>query len=133
MKCWGYDGYGELGNDTYSDTGFSSPVAVTGLSGVTAISVGSYSVCALLSSHIVKCWGYGYDGELGNNNTNDYDVPVKVSGLVGARSIATGSYHASAIVAGGKVKCWGDNTDGELGTGNLGYSEMPVLVRNVSA
>jgi hypothetical protein len=47
VECSGYNGYGELGDGTTANS--STPVAVSGLSGATAISMSGNSACALLS------------------------------------------------------------------------------------
>src|SRR5580700_3923872 len=73
VECWGYNQYGELGDGTTTGPATCSgsacsvtPVAVSGLTGVTAASVGVLSACALLPGGTVECWGYNASGELGN-------------------------------------------------------------------
>jgi alpha-tubulin suppressor-like RCC1 family protein len=76
-KCWGYNFYGQLGNATTTDQ--HVPRQVVGLtSGVTRISTQWYSACARLSTGGVRCWGYGGNGELGNDSARDSSAPSSV-------------------------------------------------------
>jgi alpha-tubulin suppressor-like RCC1 family protein len=93
-------------------------VAVSGLSGATAIATGEYHSCALIGDGTARCWGYNSSGQLGDGTTTtrtDRSTPVAVSGLSGATAIATGGYHTCALIGDGTARCWGNNSNGQLG------------------
>lgn len=128
-KCWGWNQFGQLGDDGSTDS--STPVGVSGLgSGVTAIANRFFNTCAIQSG-AVKCWGVNWQGQLGDGTYTNSLVPVQVSGLdFGATAIATGNNHSCAVAASGAVKCWGVNSnetvEGMLGDGTTTDSNVPV-------
>jgi alpha-tubulin suppressor-like RCC1 family protein len=127
VQCWGYNGLGELGNNTWNNSNI--PVQVIGLSGQAAqVSAGGWHTCALLASGSVQCWGYNGYGQLGNNSWTTSNIPVQVIGLDAAvRSISAGWYHTCAFLASGKPVCWGEGYIGQLGIGLLGEERnIPV-------
>lgn len=69
VVCWGLNGNGQLGlghvnnigdDETPADAG---PVPLGGTA--VAVACGQYHTCALLTTASVRCWGYGYYGQLG--------------------------------------------------------------------
>jgi alpha-tubulin suppressor-like RCC1 family protein len=138
VECWGESYYGQLGNgsatgpQTCGSAGACSttPVAVSGLTGVRAIAAGDSHNCALLSDRTVQCWGDNTFGQLGDGMSTGpqscsaggtfgcSSTPVTVSGLSGALAITAGYGHTCALLSGGTLECWGDNAYGELGNGS---------------
>lgn len=126
--CWGIGVVGQLGDG--STVSSSVPVAVD-TSGVlagkilTQIAAGAFGACALDSTGAAYCWGYGGDGELGDDSTNNSSVPVAVDtafALAGKTltQITAGEGQVCVLDAAGAAYCWGDDINGALGVGVVG-------------
>lgn len=133
MVCWGLGSMGQLGDGTTAIRR-NRPVAVTGLSDVVQITVGSAHTCARRNSGSVLCWGRNMEGQLGDG-TNEIALrtPTAVTGLVDADAIAAEGNFTCAIRAGALVSCWGTNGSGQLGDGTSGMNRnAPTLVPELS-
>lgn len=112
VRCWGNGTLGELGPTVRNL--HAAPVAIPGLSGVKAVSLGVYHGCALLKDGGVRCWGFNGNGELGDGTTRRHTSPVTPLGLptpVIALAAAPRSDpgYTCALVKGGRIWCWGAN------------------------
>ena len=90
VKCWGFGGYGALGNGANTST---QPVPVdvcnptndgdcdtAALTGITQIASGIFHTCALTTSGAIRCWGRNDDRQLGNDETRSVQMtPVDVT------------------------------------------------------
>lgn len=117
VKCWGWNGNGQLGDGTTADR--NVPTNVSGLSsGVAEIATGGYHTCARMTSGGVKCWGKNVRGQLGDGTGDDRHTPVDVKQLNATVASLTGGYNFTcAVTTTHGAKCWGRNLNGELGEG----------------
>ena len=129
VNCWGWNYYGQLGNGTsgqlYRDS--YTPVAVSGITTVTAITAGFIHTCALLAGGAVNCWGDD-TGNLDAGAPTDSSTPVPVSGITTATAITAGYDHTCAPLSDGSVRCWGNNDSGQLGDGTTSSTPTPTPV-----
>jgi alpha-tubulin suppressor-like RCC1 family protein len=145
VRCWGFDGDGELGNGTIEASDVLPPVAVSNLSGVTAIGNGPFHDCAVKSDGHVACWGANESGELGNGTTTASSVPVAVANLTNAIAVTANGpaggpgcaacyAYTCALLADSTVACWGESQDGETGGGatHLTATTTPAPVLNLT-
>jgi alpha-tubulin suppressor-like RCC1 family protein len=135
VYCWGWNGYGHLGDGTNTDRNTPTLVAdgEMGNSGVTAIAAAEgYHTCALKGGR-VYCWGGNDYGQLGDGTNTDRNTPTLVAdgemGNSGVTAVAAGGYHTCAL-KGGKVYCWGANDEGQLGDNTTTDRNTPTLVED---
>ena len=131
VKCWGFDGYGQLGNGAASSSEVTTPPSATvnlgqGRTALT-ITAGQHHSCAILDDGSVKCWGSDWHGQLGDGGashsmttttTAPSTTPVDLGSGRTAVAISAGGWHTCAILDDGSVKCWGLNNNGQLGLGS---------------
>jgi alpha-tubulin suppressor-like RCC1 family protein len=116
VKCWGFNGSGELGDGTHVQR--LVPVDVVGLhDGVIAIAAGDDHTCAVTSTGRVMCWGYNFWGQLGDGTQQSRSSPVLLESIAGVDAITAGFDFTCALGA-GSVACWGSNAYGQIGDGN---------------
>lgn len=146
VYCWGSNNFGQLGNNSLTNSSVPVAVNVSGvLSGkvITALAAvpDANTTCALADS-VAYCWGSNVSGELGIGSTVSYSaIPRQVTGLLAGKLVtdialsSQGSGAGSGInahacaVADGEVYCWGSNLLGMLGNNSTTDSIAPVKVQ----
>jgi len=142
VRCWGFGADGRLGYANTNNIGDVAPPAAVGPVNLgpgriaTAISANGGHTCAVLDNGSVRCWGYGFNGELGygnQDNIGDNETPA-AAGPVNlglgrtAKAITAGERHTCALLDDDSVRCWGNGGSGRLGYGNqtnIGDNETP--------
>lgn len=129
VYCWGRNNYGQLGNNTTTNS--LTSVQALG-SGVTDVATGSHHSCVMASSR-VWCWGFNGNGQLGyNDQVNRDQHGGAVAGAMGTNAVtkmSLGDYHTCAISL-ARAYCWGRNYDGpgQLGDNSQTSRLQPVAV-----
>ena len=142
VSCWGdFDtSFVFMPGPSYG-TYVANPRLVSGINNASKTSASQSHACSVLTTGIVKCWGYNISGQLGDGTTSPNYPPVSppldpviVSGISNAVGISTGDYidqsnfrfpglvsSSCAVLADGRVMCWGGY-----------YGVMPVQVAGIN-
>ena len=109
VKGWGGNAYGQLGNNSNSNswTPLVANATAASLSSVTQVAAGVAHSLALKTDGTVWAWGRNNRGQLGNGTQNDRNNPGQVPGLTGIEKIIAGDYFSVAIKADGTTYAWG--------------------------
>lgn len=122
LKCWGFNGNGELGtgiaDDGLSPTVTPTSASVLGSTVPIEVVVGVDSTCILDTTSNVYCWGADSYGQLGNGPGNDPSLNMfQIKSGIASISFPMGSGNFCAIENGdGELWCWGQNYGGSTGT-----------------
>ncbi len=138
VRCWGANSEfrKQLGNNTATPSSVAVDVLASAgipLTGASTIALSDSSACVRMGG-IIKCWGLGGSGEIGNGSTSMQPYATS-NGITTATSVAAASRGSSfcAVLSGaGGVKCWGLNRYGILGDGTETTRLSPVSVSGIS-
>ena len=120
-QCWGYNGYGSLGDGT--TTSRTTPVD-TGLRDAVMVkmtkNIASHTK-VLTSDGTLYAWGSNAACQLGDGTKTARYSPKDVSLAPGYKvtSIGMGAMHTHIGTADGAVMAWGANTYGQVMDGHL--------------
>jgi alpha-tubulin suppressor-like RCC1 family protein len=114
--CWGYNGFGELGDGT--STNRSEPVRVsTGGLLFRQVSAGGIHTCGITTENRAYCWGWNDFAQLGDRTTTQRLTPTAVYGGLSFRDVSSGERHTCAVTTNERAYCWGRDFFGQLGDG----------------
>lgn len=129
LWCWGKNRFGQLGNNTTTDSAL--PVAIPHHAFV-AVTVGTDHTCAIDTQKSVWCWGVNAQHRLGLAGHKSRLVPTRVQ-KISATAIEAGDAFTCVINTVKKLQCWGRNNYGQLGitSGKPRVAPTTVSAKNV--
>jgi alpha-tubulin suppressor-like RCC1 family protein len=95
---------------------------------VVALTSGRWHTCVLLRDRSVRCWGWNYDGQLGDGTRGDRRAPIVVTGVSDVEEVHAQWDFTCARTTRGTVACWGENEHGQLGLGDRHARAEPTVV-----
>jgi len=131
VKCWGWNGTGQLGSGDFTNSDTPVPVALNGT--ITDLAVGLAHNCVALSAGDMACWGLNESGEFGNGEAGSNVLepnPIEVSMGLPVAHVSTTYGHTCVRLTAAEAACFGRNSDGQLGNGTQDASTTPVGVMN---
>ena len=129
MWCFGYDSYGQLGDNT--NVNKSSPVQVIGNTTTwQQVSCGSVHTAAIKTDGTLWTWGKNaITGCLGDSTTVNRWSPVQTTGAgTNWKQVACAGSSTLALKTDGTIWSWGNNSHGTLGDGTQTPRSSPQQI-----
>ncbi len=125
---WGSNTFGQLGNNAAISR--RTPVSILGdKKTFCKVAGGESHTAGIEHNGQVWCWGYGFNGRLGNNGTVSTRTPVSIHGNKKTFcQISIGQSYTIGIQNNGQVWSWGSNSNGQLGNNTNTSRCTPVSI-----
>jgi alpha-tubulin suppressor-like RCC1 family protein len=105
--------------------------ATTGLA-FAQVSAGIVHTCGITTDQRLYCWGWNFNGQVGDGTTTSRPRPVAIGGALRFRQVSAnlgaGGGHTCGITTDDRLYCWGWNEFGQVGDGTTVQRLTPVLV-----
>ena len=132
VVCWGpiVDRFDTTGMTTLPHWGV--PLGLPGSESFVSLDLGNSFGCGLTSTGAAWCFGWNYNGQLGNGTRDDRGYAAPVAGARSYTQLSAGDTHVCALDAAGQAWCWGRNADGQIGddyaSAGTGWTLTPAAV-----
>jgi len=123
--CWGYNQNGETGIGSQSIAPVVLPTRQPRGPTFSTMATESSTPCAVDLEGAAYCWGFNFNGNVGDGTQTTRVQPTAVATTTRFRTITNGS---CALTSDGQAFCWGFNANGELGDGTTTNRYTPVPV-----
>ncbi len=129
LKCWGQNGYYQLGNNLNADSG--TPITVDAGTSYADVSAGYRHTCAITTAGVLKCWG-------NIPSTASTGTPMIIdAGTLYAKVFAGYATTCAITVVTDELKCWGSlssaGSTSSLITVGTGYQKVAFGTNHVCA
>jgi alpha-tubulin suppressor-like RCC1 family protein len=132
LWCWGYNAYGQLGDNTIANSpwGKSSPVQTIAFgTNWKQVSCGNAHCAAIKTDGTLWTWGRNNLGQLGDNTSTHRSSPVQTIAFgTNWKQVSCGWVHTAAVKQDGTLWTFGSNANpyGQLGDNTITNRSSPV-------
>tara|TARA_B100000214_G_C23907366_1_gene599524 strand:- start:43 stop:1215 length:1173 start_codon:yes stop_codon:yes gene_type:complete len=130
LWSWGYNTYGQLGQNLPTNSHRSSPVQVPGTTWKLVCGSAS-SINATKTDGTMWAWGRNTNGILGQNNLTNYSSPVQVGSSTDWDIPLQLGFIGGGIKTDGTLWSWGYNGSGHLGQNDRTSRSSPVQIPGI--
>ncbi|HUS31019.1 MAG TPA: hypothetical protein VMZ53_21060 [Kofleriaceae bacterium] len=122
LRCWGANDSGQAGV-----AGGMNVRVPTDIPGVWTFVSNGYSHTLGFDGLVLKSWGRGSEGQLGDGSMGSRSAPAAVGAFANSFKAAyAGAYHSCALDSSFLAWCWGANSYGQLGLGDTTVRSTPT-------
>ena len=136
---WGFNQYGQLGNETLEDSHIPNEITsffnLSEGEHITQVSIGALHSAALSSNYRLFIWGNNDHNQLGDGTygpSSNETVPKDITSEFNLESneyierIDLGLFHSSALTSSGRLFMWGNNEKGQIGNETTTKQPLPL-------